>query len=73
MHKVVINLSIYFFLTCFGLSFSPYSEAGVQIRQWFKTSGYGVCTRFRMEIHPNLDAETILKRLQPLPNLYACL
>jgi hypothetical protein len=35
MHKFLIYLSICFCLTCFGLSFSPSSEAGVQIRQWF--------------------------------------
>jgi hypothetical protein len=38
----VFNLSIYFCRTCFGFSFSPSSEVGVQIRQWFKSSGYGV-------------------------------
>jgi hypothetical protein len=38
-------LSIYSCLTCFGLSFSPSSEAGVQIRQWFKSPGYGVSAR----------------------------
>jgi hypothetical protein len=38
----VFCLSIYFSLTCFGLSFSPSSEAGVQLRQWFKSPGYGV-------------------------------
>jgi hypothetical protein len=38
-------LSIYFCLTCFGLSFSPSSEAGVQLRQWFKSPGYGVSAR----------------------------
>jgi hypothetical protein len=37
MHKFLIYLSIYFCLTCFGLSLSPSSEAGVQIRQWFKS------------------------------------
>jgi hypothetical protein len=42
MHKFLICLSIYFCLTCFGVSFSPSSEAGVQFRQWFKSSGYGV-------------------------------
>jgi hypothetical protein len=42
MHKFLINLSIYFCLTCFGLSFSPSSEAGVQLRQWFQSPGYGV-------------------------------
>jgi hypothetical protein len=35
-------LSIYFYLTCFGLPFSPSSEAGVQLQQWFKHAGYGV-------------------------------
>jgi hypothetical protein len=35
-------LFIYLFtcLKCFGLSFSPSSEAGVQLRQWFKSPGY---------------------------------
>jgi hypothetical protein len=42
----VFNLFfIYFCLTCLGLSFSPSSEAGVQLRQWFKTRGYGVSAR----------------------------
>jgi hypothetical protein len=45
MHKFLIDLSIYFRLTCFGLSISPSSEAGVQIRQWFKSSAYGVSLR----------------------------
>jgi hypothetical protein len=45
MHKFLIYLSIYFCLTGFGLSFSPSSEAGVQIRQWFKSPGYGVSAR----------------------------
>ena len=45
MHKFLINLSIYFCLTCFGFSFSPSSEAGVQFRQWFKSLGYGVSAR----------------------------
>jgi hypothetical protein len=42
MHKYLIDLSIYFCFTRFGLSFSPSSEAGVQLRQWFKSPGYGV-------------------------------
>jgi hypothetical protein len=50
MHKFLINLSIYFCLTCFGLSFSPSSEAGEQLRQWFKSPGYGVSARARMEL-----------------------
>jgi hypothetical protein len=45
MHKFLIYLSVYFCLTCFGLSFSPSSEAGVQLRQWFKSAGYGVSAR----------------------------
>jgi hypothetical protein len=36
VHKFLIYPSIHFCLTCFGLSFSPSSEAGVQFRQWFK-------------------------------------
>jgi hypothetical protein len=38
MHKFLTHLSIYFCLICFGLSFSPSSEAGVQLRQWFQVS-----------------------------------
>jgi hypothetical protein len=38
-------LSIFFCLTCFGRSFSPSSEAGVQRRQWFKSAEYGVRAR----------------------------
>jgi hypothetical protein len=38
-------LCIYFCLTCFGLSFSPSSEAGVQLRQWLKPPDYGVSAR----------------------------
>jgi hypothetical protein len=45
MHKFLISLSNYFCLTCFGLSFSPSSEAGVQLRHWFKSAGYGVSAR----------------------------
>jgi hypothetical protein len=40
MLKFLINLSIYFCLTCLGLSFSPSSETGVQFRKWFKSPGY---------------------------------
>jgi hypothetical protein len=35
-------LSIYFSISCFALSFSPSSYAGVQLRQWFRSPGYGV-------------------------------
>jgi hypothetical protein len=38
-HNVLINLFIYFCLTCFGLSFSPSSEAGVQFRHWSSLLG----------------------------------
>jgi hypothetical protein len=43
--QFLIYLSIYFCLTCIGLSFSPFSEAGVQFRQWFKSPGYGISAR----------------------------
>jgi hypothetical protein len=56
MHKFLIYLSIYFCLTCLGLSFSPSSEAGVQIRQWFKSPGYGVSVRARMELCTALES-----------------
>jgi hypothetical protein len=42
MYKFLTYLSIYFCLTCFGLSFSPSLEADLQIRQVFKSPGYGV-------------------------------
>jgi hypothetical protein len=45
MHKFLIYLSIYFCLTCFGLSFSPSSEAGIKLRQKFMAAGYGVSAR----------------------------
>jgi hypothetical protein len=38
MQNCLIYLSIYFCLTCFGLSFNPSSEVGVQLRQWLKSS-----------------------------------
>jgi hypothetical protein len=55
MHKSLIYLSIYFCLTCFGLSFSPSSEAGIQLPQWFKSVGYGVST-------PDADDDGLLIR-----------
>jgi hypothetical protein len=45
MHKFLIYLYIYFYLTCFGLSFRPSSEAGVQFQQWFMSPGYDVSAR----------------------------
>jgi hypothetical protein len=45
IHKFLIYLSIYFCLIYFGLSLSPYSEAGVHLRQWFKSLGHGVSAR----------------------------
>jgi hypothetical protein len=45
MHRFLINLSIYLCLTCFGLSFSPSSEADVKFRQWLMSPGYGVSAR----------------------------
>jgi hypothetical protein len=45
MHKSLIYLSIYFCLTCFWLSLSPSSGAGVQLRQWFKFPECGARAR----------------------------
>jgi hypothetical protein len=45
MQMFLIYLSIHFCLTCFGLPFSPSSGAGVQFRQWFKSTGYGLRAR----------------------------
>jgi hypothetical protein len=42
----VFNLFIYLLLPyMFRAFFSPSSEAGVQLRQWFKSPGYGVSAR----------------------------
>jgi hypothetical protein len=44
--QVFKNLFVYLILlTCFGLSFSPSSGAGVHFRQWFKSHGNGVSAR----------------------------
>jgi hypothetical protein len=42
----VFNLFIYLLLPyMFRVSISPSSEASVQLRQWFKSPGYGVSAR----------------------------
>jgi hypothetical protein len=42
----VFNLFIYLLLPyMFRAFFNPISEAGVQIRQWFNSAGYGVIAR----------------------------
>jgi hypothetical protein len=51
MHKFLIYPYIHFSVTCFGLSFSPSSEAGVQFRQWFKSPGYGVSAFWQYQYH----------------------
>jgi hypothetical protein len=43
--KFLVDLSIYFCLGMFR------AEAGVQLRQWFKSSRYGVSARSRMELY----------------------
>jgi hypothetical protein len=67
MHKLLIYLSIYFCLTCFGLSFSPSSDEGAQFRQGFQSPGYGISTQARIELlfHPGPGADTIRRRLEP--------
>jgi hypothetical protein len=45
MQRFLINLSIYFCLTRFGLSFIPSSETDVQLWLWFKSLVYGVSAR----------------------------
>jgi hypothetical protein len=45
MQTFLIYLSIHFYLTYFGISFSSSSEAGVQFQQWFESTGYGVSAR----------------------------
>jgi preprotein translocase subunit SecG len=53
IHKFLIYLSIYFCLTCFGLSVSSSSEADVQFRQWFKFAGFGVSPRLALTQTPH--------------------
>jgi hypothetical protein len=62
MQKFLIYLSIYFCRTCFGLSLSPSSEAGGQIRQWFKSPGYGVSARVLTPYPGDLKLYTCLWR-----------
>jgi hypothetical protein len=45
MHNFLICVSIYFCLTRFEFSFNPSLEAGLQLRQLFKSSEYGVSAR----------------------------
>jgi hypothetical protein len=52
MHKFLTNLSVYLFLTCFWLSFSLSSEAGVKLQQWFKSPRYNFSARVRMDGYP---------------------
>jgi hypothetical protein len=65
MHKFLIYLSTYFYLTCFGLSFIPSSEEGVQLRQLFKSPAYGVSAWARVESSSWPGADTIPRRLEP--------
>jgi hypothetical protein len=55
MHKFLIYLSTYFCFTCFGLSLSPSSDAGVQIRQWFRLPEYDVSVRALIPYHGDLN------------------
>jgi preprotein translocase subunit SecG len=55
MHKFFIYLLIYFCLTCFGLSFSPSSEADEQLRRGLNLLG--------MVSAPGVD--TILRTIEP--------
>jgi hypothetical protein len=55
MHKFLIYLSIYFCLTFFGLLFSPFSGAGLQIQHWFKSPGYGVSAQALTPYPGNLN------------------
>jgi hypothetical protein len=61
MHKFIIYVSIYFCLTCFGLSFSPSSEAGVQLSVLL-----GMVSTLG-------GTDTVLRRVDPLQKFYTCL
>jgi hypothetical protein len=57
----VFNLFIYLLLPYVsGLTFSPSSEAGVQIRQWVKSSGYDV-SAFRMQLSQSPSRSPLLQ------------
>jgi hypothetical protein len=62
MHKFLIYLSIYFCLTCSGLSLSPSSEAGVQLRQWFKLKLYTCLWRWAKRKPWTCNAEVNTRR-----------
>jgi hypothetical protein len=70
MHKFLIYLSVYFCVTCFGFSFSPSPEAGLQFRQWFKSPGYGVSARALFPTISTLShhIHTVLQRGTKFPN-----
>jgi hypothetical protein len=57
----LIYSSICFCLICFGISFSPSSEAGVQFRQWFKSAGYGVTWLMRRSNRAFLSSHSLSK------------
>jgi hypothetical protein len=66
------ELSIYFCLICFGLSFSPSSEAGVQLRQGFKSAGYGV-SQWRADggglgVEPPSRNSEVLPKMSRIPS-----
>jgi hypothetical protein len=65
-------LSIYFFLTCFRLSFSPSSEAGVQLLQWFKSPRHGVSARARMETYSSILARELTPYIGELNHCRIC-
>jgi hypothetical protein len=69
MHKFLIYLSIFFYVTCFGLSLSLSSQEGVQYRQWFKSPGYGVSARDADTIPRRLGSHTI-RHTHPIGPLY---
>jgi hypothetical protein len=57
----LIYSSIYFWPTCFGISYNPSSEEGVQFRQWFKSAGYGVTWLMRRSNRAFLSSHSLSK------------
>jgi hypothetical protein len=73
MHKFFIYLPIYFCLTCFRLPSSP-SSRGTVYKFGSGSSLLGMVSESGPVLfYPGMGADTIHRRLKPLPNLYTVL
>jgi hypothetical protein len=68
-NALTFNLSIYFCLTCFGLYFNPSSEAGVLLRQWFKSVGYSISTKRHGDLRSQIATHLATRHNTPIHNI----